>query len=417
MLINRSGEVLVGRRIGAEAWQMPQGGIIRGESPRDAMLRELSEEIGTNQIEILAESESWHSYDTPGEFARAETPTQRWRGQRQKWFLCLFTGSDAEIKLGARAPEFDAWQWVRPEDLPARVAPFKRQLYSDLIAEFRSRIDDLVRRLRARPTEGRQSVTEAPDLEARRSRFDHAPEIPIDGGPLAITDGEVNFIEGFVHDGSIGAECGQQLIQNWGYCERHAWVSLAVEMSALHGFCSRSATLYTDILRQAVAALAPERRAPRQLLKALKAIGGCMICKANPTRRGVVETAELVKAKDPSRLRSFAEQTAEFWRADCCPRCTDGNASGGQLCRLHLVEAVGSGAPLDLEREHQYLLELLARLNNFAWSFSWGFRGIDGPEDRAALISAIAWCSGWPSLDRIAPLRRSTATSQLGSLV
>jgi hypothetical protein len=85
-------------------------------------------------------------------------------------------------------------------------------------------------------------------------------QVEVDGGPLAITDGEVNFIQGFVHDGSIGAECGLQLMRFWGYCERHAWVSLAAEMSILHGFCSRSATLYANILRQGVAALAPNYR-------------------------------------------------------------------------------------------------------------------------------------------------------------
>jgi hypothetical protein len=240
-----------------------------------------------------------------------------------------------------------------------------------------------------------------------------AEEVEVDGGPLAITDGEVNFVQGFVHDGSIGAECGLQLMRYWGYCERHSWVSLAVEMALLHGFCSRSATLYADILRQGVAALSPEYHLkPRAIAKALKESGTCMICSANPARRGLLTAAELTKAKDLAQLRGLAEKSARFWTSECCPRCMTG-ATHGHLCRRHLIEALDVGTPVNLDEEHRHLLDVLARLENFAWSFSWDFRGIDGPEDRAALISAIGWCSGWSSFAAV--IRHPSAAPHLRS--
>jgi putative (di)nucleoside polyphosphate hydrolase len=140
MLLNGEGLVFVGRRIdmpaGLAAWQMPQGGIDRGETPRQAALRELKEEVGTDKAEILAESTVWHHYELPPEIA-GRMWKGRYRGQRQKWFALRFTGSDADIDPATEHPEFDAWEWVAPERLPELIVPFKRQIYLDVLAEFR----------------------------------------------------------------------------------------------------------------------------------------------------------------------------------------------------------------------------------------------------------------------------------------
>ena len=138
MLINGYGRVFVARRADvptAPAWQMPQGGIDWEETPREAAMRELEEEIGTSKVEIVAESSGWMTYDFPLGVA-GRVWGGRFRGQRQKWFLMRFTGCDADIDLGSRHPEFDAWRWVAPERLPQLIVSFKRQLYIDILAEF-----------------------------------------------------------------------------------------------------------------------------------------------------------------------------------------------------------------------------------------------------------------------------------------
>ncbi len=144
MLLNPEGNVFVGRRIdmpaGLAAWQMPQGGIDPGETPRQAAIRELKEEVGTDNAAILAESQGWLHYDVPEELWKRFGGMWggRYRGQRQKWFAMRFAGEDGDIDPAATEhPEFDAWEWVAPERLPDLIVPFKRQLYLDVLAEFR----------------------------------------------------------------------------------------------------------------------------------------------------------------------------------------------------------------------------------------------------------------------------------------
>ena len=138
MLLNQSDEVFVGQRADTQgdAWQMPQGGIDEGEEPRSAAFRELREEIGTNNADIIAESKAWLRYDLPPELRKRWH--DRWRGQQQKWFVMRFRGGDADINIATAQPEFSAWKWVPIERLPDLIVSFKRQLYWDLLAELRA---------------------------------------------------------------------------------------------------------------------------------------------------------------------------------------------------------------------------------------------------------------------------------------
>jgi putative (di)nucleoside polyphosphate hydrolase len=137
LLLNREGRAFTGRRIDTpDGWQMPQGGIDKGEEPEGAALRELEEEIGTSKARILASSRDWLRYDLPAHLL-GRVWGGRYRGQEQKWFACRFTGADSDIRLDKHQPEFDAWQWTAVEDLPKLIVPFKRPIYEAVVAEFR----------------------------------------------------------------------------------------------------------------------------------------------------------------------------------------------------------------------------------------------------------------------------------------
>ena len=137
MLINGIGQVFVGKRIDMieEAWQMPQGGIDGNETPIIAAMRELPEELGTANVEVVAESSRWLQYELPSSLQGRAWGGQ-WRGQRQKWFLMRFLGDDREINIATQHPEFSDWRWVPPERLVDLIVSFKRRLYLDIVEEF-----------------------------------------------------------------------------------------------------------------------------------------------------------------------------------------------------------------------------------------------------------------------------------------
>ena len=141
MLVNANGLVFVGERIDKQAhgyWQMPQGGIDPGEQAEVAALRELKEETGVDRdkVEIIAAGSKTFKYDLPKELL-GRIWKGKYRGQEQHWFLGRFTGSDRDIDLNAYNPaEFKAFRWVKPEELPELIIPFKRAVYEELVAEF-----------------------------------------------------------------------------------------------------------------------------------------------------------------------------------------------------------------------------------------------------------------------------------------
>ena len=143
VLFNGAGHVLVAQRIDTpgDAWQMPQGGIDLGEDPRETVLRELEEEIGTANAEILGESEGWLTYDLP-KAIRKTVWKGRYRGQKQKWFALRFLGKDSDIDLTAhKHPEFSAWKWTPLDTIPDLIVPFKHDLYQEIVTTFRHLAD------------------------------------------------------------------------------------------------------------------------------------------------------------------------------------------------------------------------------------------------------------------------------------
>jgi putative (di)nucleoside polyphosphate hydrolase len=134
VIVDGGGRVLAFRRARAagEAWQLPQGGLEPGETPRAAVYREVREETGIDarHLELLAETAGWLSYELPEQYRSAKTG----RGQTQKWFLFRFTGSDRDIRPDE--DEFTAFRWMQTAELLAAVVAFRRPVYERLLQEF-----------------------------------------------------------------------------------------------------------------------------------------------------------------------------------------------------------------------------------------------------------------------------------------
>lgn len=150
MVLNAEGLVWVGRRIveadgemagSSQLWQMPQGGIDKGEDPLPAALRELYEETGMRSVSLLAEAPDWIAYDLPPELVGVAFKG-KYRGQTQKWFAFRFEGAESEIAInpppGGHEAEFEAWAWKPMDELPDLIVPFKRHLYLQVVTTFRS---------------------------------------------------------------------------------------------------------------------------------------------------------------------------------------------------------------------------------------------------------------------------------------
>lgn len=139
MLLNADDKVFVAQRIDStlEAWQMPQGGLDQGEAAEAGALRELEEETGIppRLVEIVARAKAELLYDLPPDLV-GKLWKGKYRGQRQTWFLARFLGEDADVDIATPHPEFRAWKWAEPKDLPDMIVPFKRTLYEDVLREF-----------------------------------------------------------------------------------------------------------------------------------------------------------------------------------------------------------------------------------------------------------------------------------------
>lgn len=137
MLLNNDGKVFVAKRIDTdvEAWQMPQGGIDDGEDPQMAAIRELEEETGVTNAVVIAEHESWLTYDLPDELY-GKVWKGRYGGQTMKWFAMRFNGKDSDINIETEHPEFSTWMWTDISEIEDIIVPFKKEIYRTLAESF-----------------------------------------------------------------------------------------------------------------------------------------------------------------------------------------------------------------------------------------------------------------------------------------
>ena len=140
MIINQKKEIFVGKRIDhpSNFWQMPQGGIDAQEIPSIAALREMEEEVGIkkNKVDLLTESKDWYYYSIPSDLAKTLWKG-KYKGQRQKWFLYKFKGTDKDINIHTEHPEFSDYKWVTKDFLVPNIVPFKKKIYEKLLLEFK----------------------------------------------------------------------------------------------------------------------------------------------------------------------------------------------------------------------------------------------------------------------------------------
>lgn len=139
LLLNSHGDVWVAQRHDNPdpAWQMPQGGIDEGEDFYQAALRELFEETSVQNVTFVATMACWYAYDLPPGLAN-HLWNKGYKGQRQRWFAVRFLGDESEIDINTASPEFRAWRWANPTELPSLAVAFKRNLYQQLILDFAS---------------------------------------------------------------------------------------------------------------------------------------------------------------------------------------------------------------------------------------------------------------------------------------
>ncbi len=140
MLINNNHKIFVASRKGqtdSYRWQMPQGGIDENENPFDAAKRELFEETGIREISYISQTKNWYTYDFPDWIP--EEKRKKWSGQKQKWFLFLYTGLNIQKDFSSRQDmEFDDFQWVEKDFLINHIVPFKKNVYLQVLDEFES---------------------------------------------------------------------------------------------------------------------------------------------------------------------------------------------------------------------------------------------------------------------------------------
>ena len=142
IVLNKENKVFVGKRKDnpINKWQMPQGGVDRGENLINAMKRELKEETSIRSIEILKELEGWTEYELP-DYLLGKIWRGKYRGQKQKWFIVRVLGRDEEINLKTTHPEFIEWQWLDIENLPSVIVHFKKKVYEKLLPVIKSFIN------------------------------------------------------------------------------------------------------------------------------------------------------------------------------------------------------------------------------------------------------------------------------------
>jgi hypothetical protein len=211
-----------------------------------------------------------------------------------------------------------------------------------------------------------------------------------------LSDGEVHYVWWYIQGTIMQADIRWRLRRAWGMCPRHAWGVLAAEATFRHNYFHGPAILYQDILERALRALDLIGPWPAvRIARRLRATGPCLMCELgfDHRSRGSFNQDRIQQGRDLTWIRDFANATRGYWTPTVCGRCAgDGSVS---RCRPHLLEEARAGTLSDVGAHRASVARILEGLTIFARSYRWEYRDTGTDRDRAALLSAVGWCSGW----------------------
>ena len=219
---------------------------------------------------------------------------------------------------------------------------------------------------------------------------------------FAPTCAEINFLWSFIQGSITVPETWNALLRSYGFCERHAWIHISVEMSFRDEYLLGPTILYAELMEKALHATnLPQSVGWHSFEYELRARGPCFLCAMNlrNASAGASARTRLDRGRDNSTLRNFASRLAPEWCSWLCPECAGRERAGNgpTSCRQHFIAAMQAQAPVDISTQRNMLQHLCDNVARYQESFLVG-----GPkasdEDRAALIAAIGWCSGWRPL-------------------
>ena len=220
---------------------------------------------------------------------------------------------------------------------------------------------------------------------------------------FAPTCAEINFLWSFIQGSITVPETWNALTRRYGFCERHAWIHISVEMSFRDEYLLGPVILYAELIEKALRAVSRLQSVGQHSLEhALRSRGPCFLCSMNlrnSSSAGAALRSRLDRGRDISTLRAFAGRTAPVWRSWLCPECAGRECAqlDPRLCRQHLIAAMRARTPVDISTQGNMLQDLFDHVARYQDSFlAGGSEASD--QDRAALIAAIGWCSGWRPL-------------------
>ncbi|MGC8658547.1 MAG: hypothetical protein ACP5U1_05680 [Desulfomonilaceae bacterium] len=213
---------------------------------------------------------------------------------------------------------------------------------------------------------------------------------------LILSPGEIHFLWWFIQGSVMNPSTRERLRKGWGMCERHTWGWMVVEASFRAGYLHGPAVLYEDLMRRALASF--DLRGiflGERVVARLRDRGPCMMCEEgyNSESKGIVKPETVERGRQTAEFKKFLKMTCPYWFDNICGKCF-GNGSGVR-CRRHLIEDYDRGCVQDLEVHRNHVSELTSRMERFARSFQFEYRGTQTPQDSAALVGSIGWLSGW----------------------